>query len=267
MRFDRDIVADDGVKFGILKQDFNREFHLVDDSLSRSVVGVEQFEVFDSVIGSNPVDVVDSFFRVKLPSDVLFHDVAVLKHFVGVPSIVGRDADHHVVAAHAPSNLREPVLFPVNLAHPLIFTLATAERLSVVDRAGSFAAGFVEFLSAVFAVRFVLFVSAFAAAQRRAFTRTVHRVFAELHSVRSDVGVFHGERPATLLAGEVDGRNSGNRSSVFSFVGAMTNCPAVLSMFVFRLHFERVAAVFTGFFDRHCYSPLVGTSGVARAIT
>lgn len=265
MKFDRDIVAGDGVKFGVLKQHFNREFYLVDDSLSRSVTTVEQFEVFDSVVGSNTIDVMDGLLGEEVSTNVLRHNEPVLEHRVfNAGDATGHGNPH--VAVPLGMFLNVPAVKARESGISLVFSLALAIAKSLIvvkSAARSTAQGI--FFAALLTGKCVTRFRGFATAVGRAFHSTVKRVTSEFFAVGGRVGLLHHKRFVAFGACKLQRSNSRSRATMFTFIGVFAALATVLPISVLRLNRKYPGAVFADYFNRHGYDSSVGHQGIVTS--
>lgn len=253
-------------EFGIQPQYLDRERDFVDDALAGPVAGRKQFKIFRTVVSSNSVYVMNSFFGQKFTSDFLFHYIPMFQYFVSSRTISSWNSKHSVASFDAARDFWVSMPRTVNLANPFVFTLLAAKFLGVVDRARTFAASFVKFTPAVFACRLMALISIFTASDRRTGSRTIQRFPAKLLTICRNVRLHHIKGIAAFAANKGDRCNASRRSPVQRFVRSHACTAAKLSIRVLGLDSVGGVAVFTNFFNRHGETPVDLTiAGVARA--
>jgi hypothetical protein len=243
-------------------ENFDREVDFVDDSLAGSVATVEQFEVFDSVVRSQTVDVMDSLFGEQISSYVFGHDVAVLEHLVFFAGDKAGNRDPDVamsldmLADVAAFKFGERFCslvrsFALRIAVFLLFVYATARLATFRIR-----------IAACEASKSVPRFACLATSNARTLARTVHRAAFVFLFVRVHEGLHHRECLAAFAASEVHVVASFRRNSFTEAVGASTRKSTILPAFVAFVAGKRLLAVLTEFLNRHQLVPLFGNTGI-----
>lgn len=257
-------VAGGPAEVGVQNQYFDGELHLVDDTLARTVVRTEQFEIFDAVVKPISIDVMNGFVGEQIAPNALLHNISVLENFMKRLSISRRNTKHDVLSFDSPSYLRKSVSLSMQLAYPFVLTLLTAYFLLNIDTPAWVAvAG--AFFAAVYADKFVFFFCALSIICGRAGHRAISWITVKFFTIRSQIRLHHNERLAAFFAGEVH-RSATSRGQ--RFYGTVVTSAGKTAIFttsfsIARVAVERVVAVLADHFDRHCYAPLVGTAGLA----
>lgn len=254
-------------ELGVLAQYLDGELHLVDNSLSGAVAAVEQFEVFDPIVRTDAVNVMDGFFGEKVATDVLRHDVAVFEN--RSRAAVSRqhgNRDPHVAVAFG--MFLVPAAFKFMLRFLLLcfyLALGAAVFLFAVDSpSAAFALSCAMFFfAAILADKLVSFVRIFPTSDIGALRRAVQRVSSELFFVSSEVGLQHGKRVAAFLACEADRHAPGGRHFFVKAVGAAASETAVFSsrFYIAFIAVKRLFALLARHLDGHGYSPVCGNTG------
>jgi hypothetical protein len=222
-------------EFGIQLNHFDCESKFIDYSLSGSVATRKQLEVFDSVVTSNSVDVMNGFFGKQVSFEVLRHDVAVFRHFRFLASGTDQRGERE-------KNVSVTFDVPSDVA-----------AVKSVSRFNFLRCGFA-FLAAVFLIavdakrgrvpvsnfyfatmrtgKFVALVGCFAAALIRALQGTVFWVSAVLFSIRRQVRLHHREFIAAVLAIEFNRRSTVGAQVFLVQMCATTRNAAVFSAFL-----------------------------------
>lgn len=234
-------------ELGVQGQYFDGEGHLVDHALAGAVATF----------------VMDGFFRKKLASKMLGHDVAVFENLVLFSGDKGRDRKIDVsvlfgVAPHVAGV--ESIERRFSLCANLTF-LAAKFLISINTKFSRVPAASFQF-AAVLAHKFVSFVSVFAAAGVRASHRAVKRVASEFLFVRSQVGLHHNERLTTLFASEADRGSARGRRIFVKVLTAARDAAVFASQFNFAwVAVKRLFATQAFHLDRHSLAPLFGNRG------
>ena len=232
-------------------KDIDCEVDFVDNSLSRPVATGIEFEVFDSVICFDSIDVVDGFFGQEFSTDVLFHDVPMFEYFVHRNAVVGGNTQNCVATFNSARDLWKSVLCSTQFARPFILALFRAELLFVVDRARSFASRSVELFIAVLAVCFVTFVSVFAASDGRAGNRAVPRILSVFFMIGFQVRGFVSEAFSAFSAFKQRISLLRGRTPVGLFVRRDACLGAKASIRFANSATKRSSALHTDFIERH----------------
>jgi hypothetical protein len=239
---------------------FDREVDFVDDALAGAVPAVEQFEVFESVIRADAVDVMDGFFREQVTSEVLGHDIAVLEHRVLHAGDETGYSDPDVAMAFGVFTYFAALKFGQSARSLMCgFAFLVAVFLLFVYAAARFATLRV-FFATFEAGKGIARLTGFAATYARALARAVPRIAPIFFMVRSDEILHHEEGFAAFAASEIQ------RSPAFSwysFVKAVRTSAREAAIFpVFaREAGKRLLAVFTDFLDRHSLVTPFGDGG------
>lgn len=238
-------------KFGVQPQYLDGERHLVGDALSGAVVAGEEFKVLQPVVLTVPVLVVNRFFASERATERLFDHIAMFQLFVRGGSIARRESQNNVPSFDAPRYLGTPVLRSVNLARPLVFALAAAKFLLVVDRSRAFAASFVKVFSAVLARRLLFFIAIGSASHSEAWHGTIKRVFSVFLTVRGEVTRLVRERLSTSSARELNRSRPRGGATMRSFMRKLTISPTETLCGVSGANLERATALLANLLNRH----------------
>lgn len=253
-------------EFGVQAQHLDREGNFIDNALPSAMLAVEQFEVFDSVVGSGSVSVVDSLFSAQFASEVLFHDVAVFQDRVFSSRNSRRNGQPYVAVScfDVPGGAFFVESLQSFVALVLGFAFAVAEFLLRVNASARLASA-VLYFSALKALEPIASVGTLFSSGVRARHRAVQRVSVEFLSVRREVRLHHGERISTFPTSE------GNGGSAFGwqvqlesvFASALKSAE---HLFRAGIRVKRLLAIQTHLLDRHGYAPLFGNDGVALSL-
>jgi len=241
------------------------EGEFVDYALSGAVAAGKEFEILKPVVLPVPVDVMDGFFAVKLPPEMLFHHVAMFKNvFLRRRAVHSGDAQFDVtVPRFLSSYFWKSVFCAVNFANPFVFTLFRAGSLFGVDRTSTRAPGFLKFFSAIFACGYVLGVTGLTTTFAGAFHRTIKRISAVFDVVCGGVRRPHGEGAAAVLTRKFYFFNARRRASVNSLVRVHARSTAKLSAgFPFASDAKGLMAMLASFLGGHVVAPLSGDEAV-----
>lgn len=255
-------------ELGVLSQYLDREGNLVDYALTGTVPAAEKLKVLDSVVRFNPVDVVDGLVTKKFSSEVLLHNVAVLKNVLSHGlAVLRRNTQCDVVAAHPSGDLGQPVFRAMQFACPFVLALLTAQFLVAINSAATPSASPVEFFATVLAVSFVALVGIFAATHGRARHRAVQWIVSEFLLVRTQVGGFVAKTAAAFFASESDSVNFGRRPPVQSLACANASRRTEFSVsFSLARGAKSLLAMLANLFSGHdCGSLFSGKQAVAHA--
>lgn len=216
-------------EFRIVREELDRPFDLIPSALPRSVSAGEEFKVFDSIVGSIAIDVVNRFFSAKWAPYFLLHVVAVFVDIVAANSADRWKSKQNVPTHHS---FRHRAF----CAWAKLFVFRD-QRLALKRVAACRAARFgaaqamaenSEFLTADCAVlRFGA-----GSADVRAFSRTVERVFFELLVVFSQFSRSSVEWFAASPARKFDFGDFLFRSAVFVFVSAVARYATVFAAYL-----------------------------------
>jgi hypothetical protein len=263
MQLHRHIISERSAEVGVLQKYLDCEVDLVNDALSRSVPAVEQFEVLDSVVGSNAVDVVYGFLGKQVAPEVPGHDVAVF-HDMSL-SIRSASKFRHI----KPNVSMAFGVFFVAAGFKFVqgfftlsinFAIVVAILLLLVQATSRFTA-FGMFFTARQARESVSGFARLATSHARALSRAVPRVASIFFMVCGDEVLHHREVLATFAASEVHGHSSvTGRDSLGEAVRTSAGETAILSVFA-RETGKWLLAVFTDFLNRHGMAPLFGDEG------
>ena len=226
---------------GVSCENFDREVNLIDNSLPRSVAAVEEFKVFNSIVGANSVNVVDSLSGEKFAPQMFGHDVSVLHNmFLGAGSSEHRDVYPNVSVALGVFFVPASFEFMLRL-FLLGFYLAfvTAVLLFSVDTTAAllFACAMF-FLPAILTDKFISLVRILATSEIRALHRAIQRVSSEFLLVRGKVGLHHRERLTAFTARKING-SAARSGKLFRETVLTTTLQATVFTSFFR--FARVA--------------------------
>lgn len=231
-------------------ENFDREVDFVDNALAGTMVRIEQFEIFKSVVPAISVNVVNGFLREQVSTQTFRHDMPMFHDVLAAGPSESRDGDPHVaVAFHVPAVVSTFEFFKRlgRLGHHLAVVVAIF--LLFVEATARLAT-FGVFFAARLANESIARFTGFATAHARALARAVQRVSSIFLVVCSDE-VFHHEKTfAAFLAGEVKGSSAFGRDSFRKAVRTPARETAVLSVFT-RVTGKRLLAVFTDFLNRH----------------
>lgn len=250
-------------EFGVQRKHLDGEGYLVDDTLAGTVAARKKFEVFDSVVPSCSIYVMDGFSRHQVSSEMFSHDVSVLHDGVAFAGYRGRDRYPHV-AVPLDVAFEVPAFEASKSARALAFGFAFfATKLLLSINATSWFAISIRRRSALGASKFVSFIGIFAPTDVRTMHGAIQRVVIELFSVCSQVALHHGERFVAFLAGERNWRAASGRKFFFESVFAAAFQAAKLAAFFgfIGVAVERLFAVFTRHLDRHGFVPSFGDDG------
>jgi len=250
----------------VVGEDFYSESDLIGNALTGAVVTQEQFKVFNPVVGSIPVDVVNSLPFTKLTSDMLLHDIPMFENVSGRGSVYPSNGDTHIPVSSQDRNGN--AIFVGNLhlySSPHTFTYRTTKKLfGVYVAVGSYEYGNV--FSALIARSLPIFrfkSSAFSAAINRA----VDRVFAMQFTVTSQFSWIAAKRFATLFALESDRCDSRVRSPMHFFMSPIAVFAAKFSSFSGKpiSSCKSFVALLANNVRRHGLLRLIGTNYQYRA--
>lgn len=250
-------------ELGIQGQYLDGEGDFVNDALSGSVTGREQFEVVDGVVLPVAVDVVDGFFRKQFAAEVLFHYIAMFKYVARWGAVFTRDYESNItVSGNAFRGFLFRMFFLVGNSSKQRTTGSAAQKLFSVERSAGSALNrhWVSTLDADnVPVRFFdLFSSSHAIA------RTIWGIFSVFFEVGANVGRFVREQLLAHRTRKIDTRNLGVFSPKISFVQAFAMEVAKALCAVTRAYFEARTTTFASFRNRHLVSLVqLALSGVA----
>jgi hypothetical protein len=217
------LYTSSGGEFGVQTKYLDGERHFVGDTLAGPVPARKEFEVFEPVVTTVAVDVMDGFVGVQPAPQVLFHDEAVFKHgFFAPASAAGRHGDAPIaVAGFVPGQSfnaargkcgrksgrggRSLVLRLAFLVAVFLLRVHSTARLTPV--AALFAASEAGESRARFGVGTATF--------RGTGNRAVQRVVAEFLLVRRQVSLLHDKIVSAVLAGEIH-RNAACGRGIFA---------------------------------------------------
>jgi hypothetical protein len=252
-------VAGRSGELGVQGQYLDGELHFVDDTLSGAVTTVEKFEILNSVVGSDTVDMMDGFFWHKVASKLFGHDVAVFHNVFSTGSSKNRNRDPHVTVS-----LFMSAIFAALKAFECLsrlghnFAIMVAVFLLFVQTSSRFAA-FRIFFAARQAYESVSSFAGFAPSYTRTLTRAVPRITCIFLVVRINEGFHHGKFFAAFAASKFhDGLSHGQW--LIEAVRTSAQETAVLPVFT-RKTGKRSLAVFTNFLNRHWLVPSFGDEG------
>lgn len=190
-------------KFGVQAKYVDRELHLVDDALAGAVPAAEQFEVFDSVIASNSVDVMNGFFVAQFSANMSGHHVTMFENAVFGAGDQRWNGNPHVAV---PFNVSLEIAFFKTckglFSWRFVSAFLTAVFLCAINAGSCFTAALNKRPLAIFANAHVSLVSLFSSVFSKAHAGAVWRVFSVFLSVGSQVGRFVKEWLLTVLATE-----------------------------------------------------------------
>lgn len=257
-----EFAASLGGKFGVRFQHLDSESYLVDDALARSVAAGEQFEVFESVVGADAVDVMYGLIGAKFATEVLFHDVAVLENGDRAFPLFFTHVESHVPGAgregHGNSiSVSIKHLFPVEFSSAFFATNFTA-KVKVLAVRASVDSGHRSVAVFADSTFFDELFSGQPLIEPRAVSTAIQRIFTPLFSVGSKVARLKNELLAAFGAGECSTFHFSFRTSVFSEIFAVASLTAKLVRFASSAC-ELLRAVIAGKYQGHV--PLLSTQG------
>jgi hypothetical protein len=210
-------------EFGVQAKNVNCELDLVHDALARTVATGKKLKVFNRIMLTIAVNVVNGFFGKKLSTDVLFHDVAMFKHVAssGFWPNVSRKMNPNVAVSFYvfPVFAIVELLFSAS-AVILAFAFSITELLFVIQRTAWSAAERIHFI-ALLACEKISFGSIFASPFRRAWYGAVKRIFSELISISIQVSRLVRKWISTFSAVKRDAFRQSSRATVNCFMRSM----------------------------------------------
>lgn len=243
-----------GSEVGVCAKHINGELHLVDDSLAGTVAAAEKFEVLDSVVVSDSVDVMDSFFGQKFPSDVFFHNKSVLENASFFPIDQNGNCDNGVALTGRKTSrvprgvfVKRPRFLPLGLTHLVAKFLGSV----VNGSACNFVSGHCIHFATLLASKYVSFYGVRFPAYGTARQRAIERVAPMLLSDSSNNAALHGKCGPALFAGEVVKRDVSGGSAVFSFMRRHTCLAAKTLRRITGLHLEVLGTLFANLLNGH----------------
>jgi hypothetical protein len=244
-------------------EDVDCELHLVDDTLAGTVTRTEQFEVFESVVGANTLDVIDRFLGKKVSPEFFLREVTVFQHVSAwLPRFAGNAKSDVAPSTTRFRDLAIWISLLVREATEQRSAFGTAKHFLSVQRT-AWTTLYREQVAALNAAAF-LFVGFRASTYRAAWDRAVLRVFAVFLAVGSYVRRRQTEFCAASSTVEIDCRDARVFSPKNVFVRCLAGEPAKALRGITRSHLERSATTLANFLDRHfCYSGWLGSFGVA----
>lgn len=255
-------VAGGSSEVGIQSQYLDGELHFVDDALAGAVAAGEKFEVFNSIVSPNAIDVVDGFVRKQFASDMFGHNVAVF-HNMPLPVLaLGQfgDVEPNIAVTFCMFFVSASFKFMKRFfLLPFYFAGVSAVLLLLVKSASRFAA-FVIYFAACQAGKCVARFACFSAAYSRALSRAVPRISSIFFMVRGDKVLHHRKSLAAFATSEIYGRSPLGWNAFVEAVSASTRKTAVFPVFA-RETGKRLLAIFTDFLNRHRLAPLFGDEG------
>lgn len=245
-------------ELGVGADHFNSPSEFVNDTLTRPVTAAEQFEVLDSIISTDSVDVMDGLIREKRASEVFGHHESMFHDRVFFASNQTRDRYPNVSVALDMAPIISGIEFRECFSSLVRgFAFLTAIFLLGVQTASRFAAAV--FRSAALNTNhLVAFFGRRTFSQSATRSGTVERIAPVLYAVRGHERFHHGERFAAHLAGKLC---RGASISSGKAVIASTLETAKLAVAGARRASKRLVAIQTDFFDRHGWVPLCGNTG------
>lgn len=258
-------IAERLAEVGVQRQYLDGELRFVDDSLAGAVPAAEQFQVFDSVVAPDTVNVVDSFVLPKIAPKMLGHDVAVF-HNVPLRTVSGEFGQRHPNVAVPLGMFFVAATFETfkrNLLLGSYFAIVTTVFLLTVDSPACFAVAMF-FFAALLAFEFVALIRILAATAVGTEHRAVKRVFVEFFAVGGEISLPHGKKLRAFLARKRDQYVTGRRTSFVETVGAPAFKAAIFApLFDFvGIAVKRLLAVFTRHLDGHVFSLSFGNEKV-----
>ena len=253
-------VAGRSGELGVQGQYLDGELHLVDNALAGAVPAVEELKVFDSVVRSDTIDMVDGFFGEQRSPDVLGHDVAMFHNRV---FFAGNETGHR--DPNVSMSLDVPAVFAavefVQRISALVVRLARRVAiLLLLVKAPAGLAALRLFFSARAAGKRVSALTGLAPPDTGTLARAVHRVSIVFLVVRGHEGFQHRKSFSAFETSEFqDGLCVGN--SFVKAVRASTRKPTVFPVFA-REAGKRLLAVLTDFLNRHVGVPSFGDEGI-----
>jgi hypothetical protein len=224
------------------------------------VAAGEEFEVLDSVVRLDTVDVMDGFLGSEFPADRLLHHVAVFEDLVPRFAVTSGDSKDGVPTLNSPRHLRETIFLAVFLTYEFISALWRASCTFVVQ-VSTWPARSVSKFSAVLAMVFGPFLGIFSSTSVRTGHGAVERVFAELLSVGCQVRRFVEEWLSAIFAFELNGFFATGGATVNRFVRILTGFVAKAAGGIARFDAKRFCTLRANLLNRHLgYSEVGGTA-------
>jgi hypothetical protein len=258
------LIAGGSAEVGVQSQYLDSELHLVDDTLSGAMAAVKQFEVFDSVVGSDTVDVVDGLVGGQVAPDVLRHDVSMFGHIArAFFSILRRNDDSDItVSSGSLGDFLVRVSSPVGKPAKKRATFGAAKQFFSVERAAGSALNSHRLL-ALFA-GYGPFISGKSPRGTSAFGGAVHRVFVVLLAILIQIRGLVTKDRVTNTAVEVGRGFLRSRTSVYCFVRGLASKTAKPLIAVGRFDRKNGRALFTSLFDGHFVFSMFAAMGVGN---
>jgi hypothetical protein len=236
-------------ELGVQAYHLNRKGDLVDDALPRPVTTREKLQVVDGVVLAVSVDMVNGFFGQKFTSEVLFHDVSVLKHFGLLPAVeISGDRKPNVATLFDVSSNFASEEAPLgNRSYRGVLAFNAAIFLLGVKFVVSgrpLIASALNLFPALLTRKGLSRFGVGTASKPGAGSRAVHRVAGIFAAVFGQETWFHSKWFAALLAGEHFGRDRTTRPSMKALVLFHAFFGAVVSgVSGFRSDEKRSAAI------------------------
>jgi hypothetical protein len=253
-------VAGRSGELGVQSQYLDGELHLVDDALAGAVAARKEFEVVRTVVGPNPVYVMDGFFGEKFASDAFRHDIAMFHDGV---LFTGNEAGNRYPDVAVPFNMAfkfSSLEFSQSVGALMCsFARAVAKALLHVNTPAGFSTAAL-FFAALLAGKSLAFHRVFTSAEIRARHAAVERVSSIFVSIYCYCRGFVRERITAFFAGKFDHSYARSNSPVNGFVRSDTRFSAKTSGLMARFYGKICSALFANFDDRHGLMSCVGFS-------
>lgn len=245
-------------ELGILPQYLDGECHLVGHALTGTVSAGEQLKVFDSVVLSVAVPMVDGLVLGKRTTDVLRHDVSVLKNFMPFAGDSRGNVNPDIsIALDVPSVVAAMEFFSRSFGVVFALAFRAAKSLLSIDCISFESSPLDKGGSTIFARSLVAIIRGASASCVRALHVAVHRIAIPLLAVGVHEPLLHREGLAAELTSERNRIFVGGGAPVGGFVGLPTLSPTKSLLGVAGTNFKSVTALLADLIDRHLKSPFI----------
>lgn len=250
INFGQDVSLPQG-KFGVGRKHVDGKGNFVLNALTGAVATREKFQVFNRILGSIPVLVMDGFFGKERAANLLFHHKPMLQHFSFLASGAGpgwNGKPNVTVPFDVAPHLTTQKSIGSTISEPSVFTRPAAKFLLVVDAATRFAA-LILALAAMGTFKKVSFIGLRCLGHAKAFAGAVQRIVAVKFPVRSQIGLLYSKRISTGRATKQDGCFLRPAAPIGGFpCGLAFGRTEVRSRGLRGLYRESCTAMFTGLF-------------------
>ena len=252
MLFER-FIAKLSDKFRVGREHVDGELHLINGALPSRLGRIPQFEIFQSVVGSLSVDVMDIFVGQKRATKMLLNNIAVFENFVPLPAIhslgnvkTNVSALNSAAVLFAPKSLNGR---PTAIGRPARLVAKSLLRIVLDLPARPLVLASRLFLSAMLAHKGLFFFGLGLTSNSGALAGAVKRPSSILLFVLSKIAGLNAERLAALFAVKHDHRDALVRSAVDLFVGDHARLGAKPARRIGSANTEDFSAIFAGFFN------------------